>query len=189
MPVPPKALTPAEVLIDAFIKDKHLPPTCRTDLLGRFRDLLGVVEESVGWDLMEKTLMDDSDQGMSHLRQPDRILVPFELASAAFGANPTMKARGVLRQKVGQEVYDLTFKAWGATLENLPHGKLRPGVPPKTDDDERVALEKPTKKVDDGKAAGPFSSSYRGTDQERALSIAALIKSLGTAPVAAMARN
>jgi hypothetical protein len=178
-------LNAADALIDRFIEHFRLPPTSRRDIIGRFHDLLGVVDAEVGWDLMEKTLDDDSDEGMSHLKRPGNILVPFALADAACGASPTLKARGELMTAVGQEVYTHTLRAWGASASNLKPGK----APVDIDPDEKIQTAPPPKKETDDVKAGPFSESYKGSPDQRAQAIGALVTSLGTRAVVAMARN
>jgi hypothetical protein len=179
-------LNAAEALIDRFIDHHRLPPTSRIDLKNRFKDLLGVVDAETGWDLMQKTLDDTSDEGMSHLKSAERIVVPFELASAAFGENSTMKARGELLAAVGQDVYQHTLKAWGASA-----GSLKPGTAPTTDDDEKVSMAPaPKEKETAGDSrANPFSENFTGTDEARVHKIAGLIKSLGTRVVQKMASS
>jgi hypothetical protein len=105
-------------------------------------------------------------------------VVPFELAEAACGANPTLKARAELLTAVGQDVYTSTMRAWGASASNL-----RPGKPPTTDDDKDFSMA-PAKKPAAGDTSNPFAPDFKG---DRHKAIAKLITGLGSKAAVQMA--
>jgi hypothetical protein len=166
-------LNPAEVLIDRFLDHHMIAPTARTDFINAYKDVLGVSDAETGWSILEHGL-----EERPHLRSADRIIVPYGLAEAAFGAAPTLKARGELLAAVGQDTYMHTARLWGATASNL-----RPGKPPADDDaDEKIQMapaEKPA-----GDTANPFAPDFKG---DRHKAIAKLIVGLGTKAASKMA--
>jgi hypothetical protein len=94
--------------------------------------------------------------------------VPAEILEAAFGAKPTMTARGQLSKLVDAATYQTLATAWNADTS------LRPGRDPKGGTEKTEKTEE-HKQVGGG-PTNPWSVNFKGTDAERNVQIANICK-------------
>lgn len=98
-------------------------------------------------------------------------------AEKAFGGRPTLTYRGELLKNVGAAMYAMLRDQWGASDSNLNPG-TRPGP----------ADVKTGQPADKSSSGNPWSKNFAGDDTERAGRIASIIKAMGTAGAAGMAK-
>ena len=167
-----------ELLIDKFLAHKRIAPEARIDFILACKDVLSACDAETGWSLLEEELYK-----RPYLLAVDRTEVPYELAEAAFGSAPSLRARGELLKAIGQDAYTHTARLWGATASNL-----RPGKPPTTDDNIEVRMsEAPKPAADAADSGNPYSPNWKGDDAARNAAIAKLIRGLGSKAAAKMA--
>jgi hypothetical protein len=109
-----------------------------------------------------------------HFFQPDEIV---DEAEKAWGAHPTLTARGEFLKNYGSAVYAMTRDQWLGS-----DGNLKPGVRPGPPD------AKTGKAPDTSSPSNPWSKNFVGDDTERASRIASVIKAMGTTGAAGLAK-
>jgi hypothetical protein len=107
------------------------------------------------------------DKSTTAADKEDEAVAP-EMVEAAFGANPTLTARGALMKAIGADAYNETMKAWGADLS------LRPGTPPS---DEKKAASVNDNPGGFTSSTNPWSKSFVGSEEYRQTRIQSIIKS------------
>lgn len=168
-----------KTIIQQYIAENKLPPTCSIDMEVALLDVLDENDE-----VKNIAAMDAFVESRPHLITPEakRSRINMELERAAFGqGNAT--ARGALFREYGEHQYAERMVLWGASPTN---GKL--GTEPGQSSEETIKKAAAIVKRDDAEAKNPFNPKMKfGSDQVRQNEIAKFIKFFGTKSAVAAA--